>query len=238
MSTDGSKYAFENLTHSGLFKINSKEDKGVSLSYDIFNGSAGLAVWQGAGGKPHKIPLRAKARAALVLLLKNMRENIGTTSQPITILDYDREAKKTVNIGTVVVGIDETMTLFIGVGANAINGKFTFPIKGEFSWDFSQATLFNEKNQLQANIDWLISILTLETAVREGLSSFRRQPGGPGGNGGGNRGGYNSGGGNRSNWGGGNNGGGGGNRSNWNQNNGGGGNNYGSAGGVEEEILV
>lgn len=188
-----SNYTFENLTQSGLMKINSKDDKNVSLSVDCFGGMTSFAVWTGAGGKPWKLNLPRKTINNILTLLKKMRRDPVPGRQPIMINAYDQEIKKWKNVGQIAFAIDEGLNFQIEVAHNDLNGRHTFPVKQDGRFDFSN-TFLSEKEGLSSLISWLIEVFSHDTVIAERLTSFKRNP-----QGGGNRGGYNQGGNNYNN---------------------------------------
>lgn len=205
---------FESLTHSGLIKANSKDDKTVSFQVDVYGGIVSFVVFTGVGGRPWKQNIPAKAISNILILLRKMRANPAPCREPIFINDWDPETKRMKQVGQIGIGIDETLTLQIDIAHNQLQapgGKFTFPIRPEMRFDFSNTSL-SEKESLQGVIDSLITTLSLEALVAARLSSFKRINTGQAG---GNKGGYTNNGGQR---GFGNNNGGGYNRQN-NQNN-------------------
>lgn len=204
--------SFDNLTHSGLIKVASKDDKNVSMQIDVWGGNTSLVVFTGAGGKPWKHPLPAKTRYNIALLLKKMRQEPRPGREPIMLNAFVEENGKRQfkQMGQIGIGIDENLLLFIDIAHNELNGRHLFPFKGDGRFDYSNTTL-QPKDTLIAQIDYLIDALINQTSLAERLSSFKRAPGGGGGfnrgggGGGGNRGGGYGGGGN---YGGGNQGGG------------------------------
>jgi len=183
--------SFETLTHSGLIKANSKDDKNVSFQVDVYGGIVSLVVFTGAGGRPWKQNIPAKAIANILILLRKMRANPAPCRESIFINEWDPEAKRFKQVGQIGIGIDETLTFQIDIAHNQLQapgGKFTFPIRPEARFDFTNTSL-SEKETLQGVIDSLITTLTLEALVAARLSSFKRVNGGQQG---GNKGGYNN----------------------------------------------
>lgn len=197
------QYAFENLTQSGLLRANSKDDKNVSLSIDTFGGNTSFVVFTGAGGKPWKVNLPRKTISNVVILLRKMKADIRPCREPIMLNQFDTETKRFKQVGQIGIGIDDNLQFQIDVVHNELNGRHTFPIRPDGKFDFSNTSL-SEKEGLEAILDWLINILSVETLIAERLSSFKRAPGGMGGN----RGGFGGGGGGNRNYGGGQGGGG------------------------------
>jgi hypothetical protein len=200
--------SFENLTQSGLIKVNSKDDRNVTFQIDAYGGNISMVVFTGAGGRPWKLNIPAKVTANLLILLRKMRANPAPCREAIFINEYDAETKRFKQVGQIGIGIDEGLTFQLDVAHNQLQapgGRFIFPIKPDGRFDFTNTTL-SEKEGVQGVIDSLITALSIESIVAARLTSFKRQPG-AGGQGGGNKGNW-SGGGNRGNFN--NNGGGGG----------------------------
>ena len=195
-----SNYTFDKLTQSGLFRINSKEDKQVSLSFDAFGGSTGFGIWTGGGAKPFKLPLPRMAMHRFVALLRKMRANPIAGREQIPLMQWDPETKRSNQVGMIVFSLDENQNLAIEISHKELNGRHTFPIRHNSKFDFSGTSL-SPREDLESLFDWLISEMLMVSPVAERLSSFKRPPQGGGGRGnyggGGNRGGYNNGGGNR-----------------------------------------
>lgn len=211
---DVGQNSFDNLTHSGLLKLPSKDDKNVSLQIDVWGGNTSLVVFTGAGGKPWKHPLPAKTRYNLKLLLMKMRAEPRTMRDPIMLNAFVEENGKRQfkEMGQLGIGIDENLQLYIDIAHNELSGRHLFPVKGDSRFDYKNTSL-QPKDMLIATIDWIVHVLIEETAMAERLSSFKRAPGGGGG--------FNRGG-----------GGGGGNRSGgYGGGQGGGGGSYGGGGG-------
>lgn len=202
---DPAPNSFESLTQSGIVKVNSKDDKNVSLSLDVYMGNTSLVVFTGAGGKPWKLGLPSKVQANIVVLLKKMQAEPRPCREPIFINEFVEEngKKQFKQKGCIGIGIDENLTLFIDVAANDLKGRHLFPFKGDGRFDFSNTSM-SEKDTLVGMLEFLISSFSTTVIMAERISSFKRT-GGAGGNkgnfGGGNRGsgsygGGNSGGGN------------------------------------------
>lgn len=208
--------SFENLTQSGLIKINAKDNKDVSFSIDVYMGNTSMVVFEGGGGKPWKKGLPAKLQAAILVLLRKMQNEPTVRREPIFFNDYDAEAKKYKQVGCVGIGIDEKMTLFIDVAGDGLRDRYMFPIRTDGRFDF-QNTSMTEKDMIASTIQVLITLFEASIPTAERISSFKRTGGGGGGNrggggnygGGGNKGGYggggSGGGGGGGNYGGGNN---------------------------------
>lgn len=180
--------SFEMLTQSGIFRINSKDDKNVSLSLDVYMGNTSLVVFTGAGGKPWKLGLPAKVRANIVILLKKMQAEPRPCREPMFINEFVEEdgKKKFKQKGCVGFGIDEALIPFIDVAANDLNGRHMFPLKQDARFDFSNTTM-SEKDSLVGLLEFLINCFSETTIIAERISSFKRT-GGAGG--GGNKGSY------------------------------------------------
>lgn len=196
--------SFENLTHSGIMRVNSKDDRNISLSLNAFGGSTNFSVFAGGGGKPWSVTLKRRSIANIIILLRNMQNNVQPCREMIMIKQYDPEAKRSKEIGSIAFGIDENLTFQIEVAGDGLNGRHIFPIRNDLGLDFSNTSM-SEKDIVKGAIETLIDALSLSSVVAERLTSQKRQF--SGGGGGGNRG--NFGGGNRSGGGGYNNNGGG-----------------------------
>lgn len=186
--------SFENLTHSGLAKFKNKEKDGPTLNIDVFGGSTRFVVFLGQGAKPFNLSLPSLARATFVRLLRRVQANPTPARESIQLNGWDAENRKVKQEGHVAIVIDDNLALYIEIGHQQINGKQVFQIKPDFKWDFSQTSM-TDKDIFQSLIDYLISVLSLDSVVAERLSSQKRprQGGGGGGNwGGGNRSGGNS----------------------------------------------
>lgn len=208
-------YSFENLTHSGMLKIQSKDDKNVMFDLGVFGGSTSINVFTGAGGKPWRLPISRKVIDTIIVLLEKMRDEPRTRREPIFLNRFEEAdgRKGWKQYGCIGLGIDESLNFYIDVSANELPSRFMFPFRRDAKFDLSQ-TAMTDRDYIKADINHIIDVLK-DTAIAERLTSFKRQNTG-GGNGGGN---WNKGGGNN-NW---KNNNGGGN--NYNRNNGGG-NNY------------
>lgn len=194
--TDGNPRAFENLSHSGLFKIASKDDRNVTLTLDTYMGNTGFAVWTGAGGKPWKINLPRLTIKRMTTLLKTIRANPSIRTEAILLNRWEEGDNKKGSYkqyGRIAFGIDETNLVFIEIAANDLSGKHVFVFKPDGRFDFSSTSL-SEKDHIVAVLSYLIDTLDYTSGMSERLSSFPRPPMGGGQNkGGGN---YNKGGGN------------------------------------------
>lgn len=225
--------SFENLTQSGIFRINSKDDKNVSLSLDVYMGNTSLVVFTGAGGRPWKLGIPAKVRCNIVVLLKKMQAEPRPLREALFINEFVEENGKRQfkQKGSIGFGIDENLTAFIDVAANDLQGRHMFPIKPDGRFDFSNTSM-SEKDTLVAMLQWLIDSFSDTAMFAERLSSFKRTGGG-----GGNRNFGGGGGGNRGNYGG---GGGGGNYNQNNNNNNQQSNTFGGGGGadVQDDLHV
>ena len=189
---------FENLTQSGIFRINSKDDKNVSLSLDVYMGNTSLVVFTGSGGKPWKQGLPSKVLANLVILLKKMQNEPRPCREPVFLNEFVEENGKRQfkQKGCIGFGIDENLVPFIDVSANDLVGRHLFPLKPDARFDFSNTSM-SEKDSLVGLLEYLIQCFSYTTTIAERISSFKRAP-----NQGGNKGGYGGGGGNRGNYGG------------------------------------
>lgn len=189
-------YTYENLTQSGLFRINSKDDRNVSLSLDAFGGSTSFCVFTGAGGRPWKYSLNGKAKALIIVMLEKMAAAPSPQRQPVMLNKFEENdgKKRFVEYGQIGFGIDENLMLFIDVAANDLQGRHLFQIKPDPKANFTNTTM-SEKDILVGLINWLIGELRITSTLAERMTSFKRAPGGGfGGNrgasaGGGNRGG-------------------------------------------------
>jgi hypothetical protein len=211
--------SFENLSHSGLLKLPSKDNKDVSFQIDVWGGNTSFVVFTGAGGKPWKHAMPPKTRWSIATLLKKMRDNPRPCREPIMLNAFVEEGNKRMfkQMGQIGIGLDDNLQPFIDVAHNDLNGRHLFPIKGDGRFDFTN-TSFEPKDSLTSLLDWIIDTLTTQCAAAERLSGFKRTGGGGnfnrggGGGGGGQRsggyGGGNSGGGGGGGYGGGNSGGG------------------------------
>jgi hypothetical protein len=228
--------SFENLTHSGIIKANAKDDKTVSFQIDVYGGSISLVVFTAAGGRPWKQNISTKAISNILILLRKMRANPAPCREAIFINDWDAETKRMKQVGQLGIGIDDTLTLQIDIAHNnlqAPGGRFTFPIRPETRFDFSNTSL-SEKEALQGVIDSLITTLSLEALLAARLSSFKRVNTGQAG---GNKGGYNNAGGGQRSYG--NNSGGGGYNNRQNNHNNASGGTFGGGGvDVSEDLHV
>jgi hypothetical protein len=205
--------SFEMLQQGGLVKINAKDNKEVSLSFDVYMGNASIVIFEGAGGKPWKKGLPAKFQAAILVLLKKMQNEPTVRREPIFFNDFDAETKKYKQVGCMAFGIDEKMTFYIDVAGDGLRERYMFPIRSDGRFDFNN-TAMTEKDMIASTIQLLITLFEVVMPTAERISSFKRTGGGGGSRGGG---GNYGGGGSRGNYnGGGNNnysgGGGGGNR--------------------------
>lgn len=226
--------SFDKLTHSGLIKANSKDDKQVAFQIDVYGGNIGFVIFTQAGGRPWKINIPSQAIANILILLRKMRANPAPCREAIFINDWDMETKRWKQVGQIGIGIDEALVFQIDIAHNQLQapgGRFVFPIRQNAKFDFSNTSL-SEKEAVQGVIDYIIGTLSTEATIASRLSSFKRAPGQGGG---GKPGGYNAGGGNRSygNNGGGNNY----NRNNNNQNNASGGT-FGGGTDIESDLHV
>lgn len=191
------RYGFSNLTQSGLMKLVSKDDKTVSLSVNSFNGSTSFSIFTSSGGKPWSLGLKRRALNAICILLDQMIADPKPCRQQIMINSWDQEAKRSKQVGHLAFGIDENLVFQIDVAHEGLNGnRYIFPVKNDFSMDFSQTTL-SEKDLLKSAIMTLRETLMDIAPIAERITSFKRPAGGFGG---GNKGGgyanNNSGGGN------------------------------------------
>jgi hypothetical protein len=203
------RYSFSNLTQSGLMKLVSKEDKNISLTINAFGGSTSLSIFTGSGGKPWSLGLKRRAINTIDILLEQMMHDPKPCRQQIMINSWDQEAKRSKQVGHLAFGIDENLVFQIDLAHEGLNGnRYTFPVKPDFSTDFSNTTL-TEKDILKSAIATLREVLMTIAPIAERITSFKRPAGNFGG--GGNKGGYNNGG-NRGGGGGGNYGGGNNNR--------------------------
>lgn len=205
---DPAPNGFENLTQSGIIRVNSKDDKNVSLSLDVYMGNTSLVVFTGAGGKPWKLGLPPKVQANIVIMLKKMQAEPRPCREPIFINEFVEEGgkKQFKQKGCIGIGIDENLGLFIDVAANDLNGRHLFPFKGDGRFDFSNTSM-SEKDTLVGMLEFLINSFSTTVILAERISSFKRTGGNSGGGskgnyGGGNRGSNNYGGGSGGNYGG------------------------------------
>lgn len=194
MSNTENRYAYENLTQSGLFRLTSKDDKQVSLSINAFGGSTAISVFAGGGGKPWSQTMKRRSIRQIVLLLEGMRNDIRPCRETIMINTWDQEAKRAKQIGHIAFGIDDNLQFMIEVAGDGVggNGKHVFPVRTDLAFDFSNTSL-TDKDVVKTAIDTVIEALTVIAPIAERMTSFKKQFGGS--QGGGNRGGY--GGGNR-----------------------------------------
>jgi hypothetical protein len=190
------RYGFSNLTQSGLMKIVSKDDKNISLSINAFGGSTSFSIFTGSGGKPWSLSLKRRALNTIDILLEQMIQDPKPCRQQIMINSWDQEAKRSKQVGHLAFGIDENLVFQIDLAHEGLNGnRYVFPVKTDFSMDFSNTTL-SEKDILKSAIMTLREALMTIAPIAERITSFKRPAGNFGGKSGG--GGYNnSGGGNR-----------------------------------------
>lgn len=193
MSSGAPNYSFENLTHSGLIKLYSKDDKNISFQVDVFGGNVSFVIFTPGGGRPWKLGIPQKVIATLAILLRKMRAEPRPCREAIMVNVFDAEAKRMKQVGQLGIGLDETLTLQLDISHTELNGRHMFPIKPDSRFDFSNTSL-SEKEAVQSVIDSLLTTLTVEVPTAVRLSSFKRAPGGGGGQ---QRGGFNNAGGNR-----------------------------------------
>lgn len=177
----GPNHTFENLTQSGIMKLYSKENKDIALNLDVYGGSTSFVIFMGQGARPWKQTLPRKILNTIAHLLKKVRADIRPQRFAIDVKVYDTENRKMKTVGSIAFGIDETLTLFIELAHNDLQGRHTFPIKQDSKFDFSN-TPMTEKDHLEALIDYVINVFTVETVVAERMTSFKRAPGGGRGN--------------------------------------------------------
>lgn len=188
------RYGFSNLTQSGLMKIVSKDDKAISLSINSFGGSTSFSIFTGAGGKPWSITLKRRAINTFSILLDQMIADPKTCRQQIMVNSWDMEAKRSKQVGHLAFGIDDQLMFYIEIAHEGLNGnRYVFPIKPEFSMDFSNTTL-SEKDILKSAIMTLREVLMDIAPIAERITSFKRPAGNFGGGQGNKGGGYNNGG--------------------------------------------
>jgi len=197
MSQAPTQYSFENLTQSGLFRLPSKEDKNVSLSFDVFGGFSSFCIFTGQGGKPWKLTLPRKTIDSFIILLENMIADPRPKREPVFLNRFEEAdgRKGFKQYGCIGFGIDDNLSFYIDVAANELPNRYLFVVKKDGRFDFSNTSM-NEKDSLKADISFIINVLK-NSAVAERLTAFKRQNTGGAPSGGGNRGGFNqSGGGN------------------------------------------
>ena len=182
-----SPYGFENLQHSKLLPANSKDDKAVSFDISVFNGTASINVFTGAGGRPWRLPFPMKDRMSVARLLKRIRaEPKGGMREPVFLNEWvdDNGKNKIKQVGCMGFGIDENLMFYIDLTHDTLNGRHMFPIKLGTRLDFSNTTM-TEKDLLISVIDYVIDVIETVVPQREALSSFKRPAGGASAGGGG-----------------------------------------------------
>lgn len=198
------RYGFSNLTQSGLMKINSKDDKTVSLSINAFGGSTSFSIFTSAGGKPWSLTLKRRSVNAIALMLDRMMADPKPGREQIMLNNWDQEAKRVKQVGHLAFVIDENLVFHIELAHEGLGGnRYVFPIRTDLGFDFSNTSL-TEKDILVSAIMTLRETLMDIAPIAERITSFKRPAGNFGG--GGNKGGYNNGGnrGGGNNYGGGN----------------------------------
>jgi hypothetical protein len=198
---DAAPTSFENLTQSGLLRVNSKDDKNVSMSIDTYQGNTSIVVFTGAGGKPWKTSLPLRVRLVMIALLRRLQADPTTRREAITLQTFDDGStggkKGFKAVGQLGFGIDESMMFYIDIAANDLQGRHMFPFKPDAKFDFVNTSL-TERDMIGATIEYFITTLNTIVPIAERISSFKRAPGG-----GGNRGNFGGGGGQRGGGGGG-----------------------------------
>jgi hypothetical protein len=219
--------SYDNLSHSGIIKLPSKDNKDVSFQIDVWGGNTSFVVFTGAGGKPWKQTIPPKMRYLIARLARKLRDDPNTRREPLYLNMYSQENKKFSQVGCIGFGLDEKLNFYIDIAHNDLNGRHMFVLRnGDGRFDTHETSL-SERDLLGATLDWFIDTLTTTVSTAERMTSFKRAPGGGGGGGRGNFGGGNRGGGGGS-YGGGSGGGGG----NYGGGNGGGGGGGGRSGGT------
>ncbi len=180
--------SYENLTHSGLFSIPSKEDRNVNLQLGVYMGNTSLSIFQGPGAKPWKVGLPNKVMSQIITLLRKMRAEPRVCREPIFIQKWvdDNEKKGFVQEGSLALGIGEDMLPFVEISHNDLKQKYLFVVKPDPRYDFSNTSL-SEKDTLQGLIDFLIEAFSINRVTAERMSSFKKTNMGQQG---GNKGGY------------------------------------------------
>jgi hypothetical protein len=194
MADAPSETSFENLNHSGLISLVSKDNKDVKLSLEVFRGNTSLVIFTGGGGKPWKVALPQRSVGNLRQLLLKMQSDPQPQRQTINISDWvegDNNKRQLKARAAITVGIDETFVPFIEVAANDLQGRHLFLVRSDARWDFGGTTL-TEKDNAAGLLDYLIEGFSLHRVIAERVSSFKRTGGGGGGGG---RGGFGGGGG-------------------------------------------
>lgn len=194
---DAPNTSFDNLTHSGLLKITSKDNKEVTLQFDVWGGNTSLVIFTPGGGRPWKIPLPRKLQSLIVTLIRKIKANPGTTREPIIIKEFVEENGKKMfkEKGQIGIGVDENLVPYIDVAANDLSGRHQFLFKSDARYDVLQSSL-TDKDVLQSLLNVFLTLFETDIPVAERMSSFKRPAGGGrggySGGGGGNRGSYNN----------------------------------------------
>jgi hypothetical protein len=233
MSDQPNRNAFENLTHSALLRINSKDDRELGLTLDVFNGATSFGIWPKGQSKPWKLGLKRQSIENIVILLKKMCSNPVPGREGIQLSKWEEAdgRKGMKQYGAIGFGIDENLQFFIDIAANDLPGnRQMFPLRRDATMDFSGTTL-SEKELLIGSIMYIVHALEA-TIIAERLTSFKKTFGAN--SGGGNRSGGGSFGGNKgggNSWGGNSNGGG-------NKSQGGGGGTFSSPNDDDNDLMI
>jgi len=189
------KTEFGDIVHNSLVTSTAKENREAKLSLSVFKGNASFSVNIGTGGSPWRQGLTAPYRIAIAAVLREIRKQPNTCRQTIGVKAFEKDPQtgrlSPKPTGTITIGIDDQMTLFIELAFNTLNGgqRLTFPIKIPGTLDMSETSL-TERDLICICIDYVIDGLITQAGLGVRLSSVRSQrPGGGGGNWGGNNGG-------------------------------------------------
>ena len=159
------------LSYDNLRTINAEGNKETRLSISVFNGSAGLTVFQ-KNIKPFRFNLSVDL---LTLLASDLESAIsGPPSKKIVtnITDFDPETKKRVPKGTIVVGNDDAHLIYIGVNSPVVP-QSKFVIKAALSVDRSEPMTDRDRSVLAAK--GLVQQLRTHIPIAMMLTNFKKE---------------------------------------------------------------
>ncbi len=175
-----SENKFEELNHSDILSVKSKDDKNVTLTIGVYRGNTSINVFTGAGGRPWKHPLPRKSIPFFVNLLRKMRDDPKPRREPVFLNKYEDGENgrgRMKQCGCIGFGISDDLKVYIDVSSDDLNGRHLFPIRPDSRFDFSN-TVLSEKDLVVSTIDSLIELLSSTTETAERLSAFKGAPGG------------------------------------------------------------
>lgn len=160
-----------------MMRLTCPMDKKISMTLGVFQGHGGISVFMQDNPKPLFRTTLSNRRdtGIIVQLLQKLLTAGPDTKYTISVTEWDREAKKAVSTGSLILGRDDKNIPYIGVSGAGMPQSYKFPFYGSLRFDTSTEDAFSPEDQTRAAITAMQDFLRFDLHQAQLLTSHPRE---------------------------------------------------------------